>query len=170
MDVFRLLKQDHKEVRALFKKLQAARAAKARAKGLQQLQEALTLHIEAEEQIVYPWLRDQKRFRRTIGEAYEEHHVATNLLQELTQTPVEEERWGSKLTVLKEIVEHHVQEEEKELFPEAGRAFAKDEVKAIGQRVEEWKTRRMADMKKKAKRVAPARIEGETYEEQRPHA
>lgn len=170
MDVFKLLKQDHKEVRTLFKKLESSRPSKAREKGLQQLHEALTLHIEAEEQIVYPRLREEKKFRRTIGEAYEEHHVATLMLQELTQTPMKDERWGAKLTVLKEMLEHHLQEEEKELFPQANRALAKGEPKEMGQRVEEWKTQRLADMKKKAKRVAPERTEGDRHEERRPQA
>ena len=170
MDVFRLLKQDHKEAKALFKKLESSRPSKAREKGLQQLHQALTLHTEAEEQIFYPRLREEKKLRDTINEAYEEHHVATLLLEELVQTSMDDERWEAKLTVLKEMVEHHVQEEEKELFPKANRALKKNEAKEMGQRVEEWKRERATAMRKGAKRAEPEKTEGNTHEEQRAQA
>jgi hemerythrin superfamily protein len=163
MDVFKLLKQDHKLVKNLFKQLESSRPSKAREKGLQQLQQEISLHTEVEETIVYPRLREEKKLREVINEAYEEHHMATMLLEELMQTPIEEERWDAKLAVLKEMIEHHVQEEEKELFPKASKALKKDEIKALGKQVEDAKQERMAGLKK-AKRA------GDAEAEQRPQA
>ena len=163
MDVFKLLKQDHKEVKDLFKKLQSSRPSKSREKGMEQLREALTLHTQVEEQIVYPRLREEKKLRETVNEALEEHHMATLLLEELAQTPMDDERWEAKLSVLKEIVEHHVKEEEKEVFPKATKALDKGEAKELGRRVEEWKTEHQGDIKK-GKRVEEQE-EGDAHEE-----
>lgn len=169
MDVFKLLKQDHKTVKKLFKQLESSRPSKAREKGLQQLQQEIALHTEVEENIVYPRLREEKKLRETINEAYEEHHMATMLLDELMQTPIEDERWDAKLSVLKEMIEHHVQEEEKELFPKASKALGKEEAKSLGKQVEEAKKERMSGMKK-AKRVERPERPGEPEAEQRPQA
>src|SRR5581483_10986832 len=121
MDAFKLLKQDHKEVKGIFKKLESSRPSKAREKGFQQLYQELSLHTEVEENIFYPRLRQEDKLRETIGEAYEEHHVAKLLLDELAQTSMEDGRWDAKLSVLKEMVEHHVAEEEGELSADRGR-------------------------------------------------
>lgn len=169
MDVFKLLKQDHKEVKEIFKKLESSRPSKAREKSLQQLQQELVLHAEVEENVFYPRLREDKKLREMVNEAYEEHHVAKLLLEELARTSREDERWEAKLTVLKEMVEHHVQEEEKELFPKASKALGKEESKELGQRVENWKKERLQGMRK-AKRAGEEKASGNTREEQRAQA
>ncbi|MBI3899442.1 MAG: hemerythrin domain-containing protein [Gammaproteobacteria bacterium] len=159
MDVFKLLKQDHKEVKGLFKKLQKTSAQKAREKGLQQLALELTVHTAVEEEIFYPRLREEKKLRGTVNESYEEHHVAKRLLEELVQTPIEDERWQAKLSVLKEMIEHHVQEEEDELFPKASRALGKEESKALGLQIEAAKKQHLQDSRKNK---AAARLNGDT--------
>lgn len=161
MDVFRLLKQDHKEVRALFKQLRGSKPSKAREKAMQQLHQALSVHIEVEEQLVYPRLREEKRLREAVGEAFEEHHVAKLLLAELVRTSMDDERWDAKLSVLKELVEHHLsEEEEEEVFPKASKALGKDEAKTLGQQAEEAKKERMKSMRKRgAEAPAPAQEE-----------
>lgn len=144
MDVFTLLKRDHKEVKQLFEKIEnsTSRAVKLREKTLQQLAQELEMHTSLEEEIVYPRFKEIASLKDTILEAYEEHHVATQLLQEITDMSADEEQWKAKVTVLKEMIEHHVKEEEKELFPKAQKALGKDESEALGKRIEEEKKRR----------------------------
>lgn len=165
MDVFKLLKRDHKEVKGLFKKLENSKPSKAREKNFEQLHQELSLHTEVEEKIVYPRLREEDKLREMIGEAYEEHHVAKYILEELTQTSMEDERWDAKLSVLKEMVEHHVQEEEGELFPKAAKALGKEDAKALGQQVEAAKEERLKELKKE-KRASKGASSGNTHAEQ----
>jgi hemerythrin superfamily protein len=160
MDVFKLLKMDHKEAKGLFKKIESSSASKSREKLFQQLADALNLHTEMEEQIFYPRLREEEKLRETIGEAYEEHHVAKLLLDELLQTSIDDERWESKFTVLMEMIQHHVQEEEKELFPKAAKALGKEESKQLGQQIEAAKAERMKGMRK-AKRASKETSSGD---------
>lgn len=144
MDVFSLLKQDHKEAKQLFEKIEnsTSRAIKLREKTMQQLAQELEMHTSLEEEILYPRLKQIDDLKDMILESYEEHHVATQLLQEITEMTADEEQWKAKVTVLKEIIEHHVREEEKELFPKAHKAIGKEEAAELGKRVEEEKKRR----------------------------
>lgn len=145
MDVFRLLKRDHKEVKAIFKKLEKTSedSQKARTKGFEQLERELSVHAELEEELFYPRLKEVKKLKDTVNEAFEEHHIAKVLLQELAETAPEDERWAAKLSVLKEMIEHHVEEEEQELFPKAARALGKDESKQLGKRIEAAKKEKL---------------------------
>lgn len=144
MDVFNLLKQDHKTAKQLFEKIEksSSRATKLREKTMQQLAQELDMHTRMEEEIFYPRLKEFDDFKDTILEAYEEHHVATQLLQEIAELSPQEEQWKAKVTVLKEMIEHHVREEEKELFPKAQKALGKAEAAELGKRIEEAKNRR----------------------------
>lgn len=139
MDVFKLLKQDHKVAKKLFKEIEKEEAQKKREKAFEQLERELTLHTEVEETIVYPRLREEDKLKEVTLEAYEEHAVAKQLLKDLASTSMDDERWDAKLSVLKEIIEHHVEEEEKEVFPKAQKLLDKKEAKELGLRVEEAK-------------------------------
>lgn len=150
MDVFKLLKQDHKEAKALFKKIEKA-SEKTREKLFQKLAQELTLHTQVEEEIFYPRLREEEKLRELIGEAYEEHHVAKILIQEISSLSPEDERWEAKVSVLQEMIEHHVQEEEKELFPKAAKALGKEESKELGQQVEAAKKSAKRNTRQQAK-------------------
>ncbi len=136
MDVFKLLKRDHKEVKGIFKKLEKTSDESARNKGFARLERELSVHAEVEEELLYPRLRQEKKLRETVNEAFEEHHIAKVLLQELAETRPADERWAAKLSVLKEIIQHHVEEEETGLFPKAARALGKGESKELGKRIE----------------------------------
>lgn len=148
MDVFKLLKQDHRTAKKLFKEIEGAESApKRREKAFQQLERELTIHTQLEEQLVYPRFREEEKLKESTLEAYEEHHVAKQLLQELSETSMEDERWDAKLSVLKEMIEHHVEEEEKEIFPKAEKALGKEEAKELGKRVETAKKELMRGKK-----------------------
>lgn len=147
MDVFKLLKQDHREVEKLFGKIEKSSdsAVKTREKTFKQVAQALRAHMSVEENIVYPRLREIKVLKDTTNEAYEEHHVAKQLIEELADMSADEEQWKAKASVLKEIIEHHVEEEEKELFPKAQKALGKAESAELGKLVEQEKKKLQRD-------------------------
>ncbi|BAU48855.1 hemerythrin [Sulfurifustis variabilis] len=155
MDVFKLLKQDHAEVAKLFKKLEESseRAVKTREKTFKELAKELTVHTQVEEEIFYPRLREEESLREIINEAIEEHHVADTLLEEISAMPTDDEQWEAKLTVLKEVIEHHVEEEEKELFPKAEKLIDKDEAAEMAQTITEEKEGMMKGAHKGAKEM-----------------
>ncbi len=143
MDAFKLLKQDHEKVAGIFEKLEPTteRALKTREELFAQLKGELDVHAEVEEQIFYPAIKDAEETHEITLEAYEEHNVVKTLLAELDAEPKDTEEWKAKLTVLKENVEHHVEEEEEEMFPKARKVLDKELVEDLGTRMEEAKAK-----------------------------
>jgi iron-sulfur cluster repair protein YtfE (RIC family) len=143
MDAFKLLKQDHEKVAGIFEKLEPTteRALKTREELFAQLKGELTVHAEVEEQIFYPAIKDAEETHEITLEAFEEHNVVKTLLAELDAEPKDTEEWKAKLTVLKENVEHHVEEEEGEMFPKAKKVLDAELVEELGTRMEEAKAK-----------------------------
>ena len=141
MNAFTLLKADHKKVAGILEKLDATteRALKTREDLFSELKNELDLHTKIEETIFYPALEAKKETHDIVLEGIEEHRVVKRLLSELSGLAKDEEQWTAKFTVLKENVEHHVEEEEGEMFTKAKKAFDDDEIEALGTRMEEAK-------------------------------
>ena len=121
MDALTLLKDDHDKVKGMLDKLEKTteRAEVTRTEGLQALKQELTTHEAIEEEILYPALKEFAKTKDITLEAYEEHHVVDTIMAELEQTPVDDETWAAKFTVMKENLEHHIEEEEGEMFKKA---------------------------------------------------
>lgn len=146
MDAFTLLKTDHKTVAGLMEKIEATteRALKGREELFTQLKTELDIHAEIEEKILYPVLEKADETHDISLEAYEEHRIVKQLLTELAAEPKDAEEWTAKFTVLKENVEHHVEEEEGEMFKKARRVLSQEEVDELGARLEEAKGKQKA--------------------------
>jgi iron-sulfur cluster repair protein YtfE (RIC family) len=129
--------EDHRRFRALFKEYEGLgdRAFKSKADLSAKLFGLLGAHEAMEEEIFYPAVREEagKKAVDIVLEGFEEHHVADVLVAELEALDVEDETYDPKFKVLKENVEHHLEEEEDNLFPEARKALSEDESLAIGQ-------------------------------------
>ena len=138
MNVFELLKKDHEKVAGIFEEIEQTteRAVKTREELFARLRSELELHSQIEEAILYPALKQEEESREITLEAIEEHRVVKRLLKELEATPVESEQWMAKMTVLKENVEHHVEEEENEMFKSAREVLSKDQIENLTARVE----------------------------------
>lgn len=123
-----LLKKQHKDVKNLFKKVEKASGGNTRRQLLDEITMKLEAHTTIEEELFYPAVRalDTKKAKEMIAEAYEEHHVVKLVLQELPELDVEDEQFEAKMTVLSELIEHHVEEEEKEMFKAAKRIGAEE--------------------------------------------
>jgi hemerythrin superfamily protein len=142
MNAFQLLKEDHKKVAGIFEKLEPTteRGVKTREDLFTQLKNELDVHAEIEETIFYPALREADETHDIILEGYEEHKVVKTLLAELEKLPKDDETWGAKLKVLQENVEHHVEEEEGEMFKKARKVLSEKEAEELGVRLEAAKT------------------------------
>jgi hemerythrin-like domain-containing protein len=141
MDAFSLLKEDHRKVEELFSQLESASGGAAKMRVFEQIKTELELHTHIEETIFYPALEEPKQTHDLTLEAYEEHDVVKKLLQELSRAKSPNEEWEAKAKVLQENVEHHVEEEENELFPKASKALGAEEIETLGEQMESEKMR-----------------------------
>lgn len=141
MNAFTLLKNDHEKVAGILEKIDETteRATKGREQLFAQLKNELDIHTRIEEEILYPALEEYEETRAISLEAYEEHALVKQLLEELASSPKDDEQWTAKFTVLKENIEHHVEEEEGEMFPKARKVLSEDEIKDLGERLQEAK-------------------------------
>jgi hypothetical protein len=141
MDAIALLKADHDKMRKLLAELDSTteRGEKRRQELFATIKGELTLHEVIEEEIFYPELKAHPKSEDTVLEGFEEHHVVDLIMGELEQLDVTDETWGAKATVMKENVEHHMEEEEGEMFKQARQAFSRAELEDLGRRMEERK-------------------------------
>ncbi|MFN2460878.1 MAG: hemerythrin domain-containing protein [Candidatus Velthaea sp.] len=141
MDAITLLKTDHKNVKDLFKQVEglSERAAVARRRLCEQIAQELEAHAQAEEQIFYPALRERTKRNSEqydlIFESVEEHAIVKQLIAQLRELDPKDDRYKAKMTVMQELVEEHVKEEEREMFPAAKQMFESDELKQLGNRM-----------------------------------
>lgn len=144
MDAITLLKRDHAEVKAMFKEVEelGERATSSRQKLFRRIDEALTVHAQVEERIFYPRFKERAENteeREEVLEAYEEHALVKRLIGELEKLEPANETYEAKLKVLKDLVDHHVKEEEGTMFKMAREIFDKDELNELGEELEQAK-------------------------------
>jgi hemerythrin-like domain-containing protein len=145
-DIYELLKQDHRAVADLFKRIEASseRAGKSRAELFGKLSSDLLAHAHAEQATFYTALLDRVEDREALLEAFEEHGVVEKVVKDIESCDPSDERWLAKLIVLKEMVEHHVEEEESEIFKMAKKEFSEDEARALAEEMRERKAEERA--------------------------
>ncbi len=141
MEAIKLLKQDHEEVKKIMEKLDSTteRGVKTREQLFTKLKSEMQIHETIEEEIFYPALKEHPKAKEIVLEGYEEHHVVDNIMGEISSTPYDDETWAAKFKVMKENIEHHIEEEEGEMFKTAREVFSKSELEDLGARMEERK-------------------------------
>jgi hemerythrin superfamily protein len=148
VDAIVLLKNDHKTVEKLFKQFEKADDDELDEKRqiADQVIKELTTHAFIEEQIFYPEGRSAApETEDQVLESVEEHHVVVWMLSELADTEPSDERFDAKMTVLMENVRHHVEEEEKDWFPEVRKAMGRKRLQELGERLEQAKSEAPTD-------------------------
>lgn len=137
-----LLKKQHRQVKGLFKQLEKTEDSRGRRQLMEQITQALKMHTQLEEEVFYPAVAElgTQKARTMTMEAFEEHHVVDLVLAELPKVDPEDERFEAKMTVLKELIEHHVEEEESEMF-ELAQKIGPDGLKELGERMNEMASR-----------------------------
>ena len=136
-DPIALLEADHRRFEKLLEEGEKTteRAGKGRAEILDTLISELNVHEAIEEQVLYPALKPHAEARKIVLEGFEEHHVADIVLNELKRVATDSEKWAAKFKVLKENIAHHIQEEERMMFPAARGVLAREELLAMGARM-----------------------------------
>ena len=137
MDAIAMLKADHAKVKKLLDELEPTteRGVKTRSELFATIKGELTIHEVIEEEIFYPALKNHPKAKDIVLEGYQEHHVVDLLMGELEDLDVTDEKWGAKALVMKENIEHHIEEEEGEMFRKARQVFDRQELEDLGTRM-----------------------------------
>ena len=141
-DAIVVLKDDHKQIKKLFKDFQGAGEDATSRKGeiVRKIIEELTVHTYLENECMYPEVRKLlPDLEDDVLESYEEHHVADVLCIELYLMNPGDERFDAKTTVLIENVTHHIEEEEQEWFPKVREGLGRKQLQEIGARMIEMR-------------------------------
>jgi hypothetical protein len=141
MDALKLMREDHDKLKKLLERAEHAQAEGNRENLLDKIRAELKPHERMEEEVFYPALKDHKKAKDIVLEGYQEHHVADVVFAELEETPVGSDIWKAKMKVLKEGLEHHIEEEEGEMFKKARAVFDKSELDELGERMQAVKDR-----------------------------
>lgn len=145
-DAIKLLEAEHRQVEKWFKEFEATNGEKTKTKLVEQICLALKVHTQIEEEIFYPATRDvfSSDQEEMVDEAVVEHAAAKNLIAELEAMDVGDELFDAKVHVLMEMIEHHVEEEEKEYFPQARKTEL--DMEALGIQMAERREQLMGQM------------------------
>ena len=135
--LFDMLKEDHKEVTGLLTQTIENKDSSQ----FPQIRKMLEVHMEGEEKYFYPKIMEEDK--ETALESYEEHHVGKLVLNELNKTGKDDEAWIPKVEVLKDVLDHHIEEEESKIFTEAQQILSNEQEEEIAQQIEELKSQRM---------------------------
>jgi hemerythrin superfamily protein len=132
MNAIKLLESQHREVEALFKKFEKTNRSATKERLVEELSDKLAVHAAIEERHFYPAVKD-KQTEDLLRESLEEHLAAKRLIADLLDLGPDDENFEAKVKVLQEQIEHHVEEEEGELFPKVKKLMSADELEALGQ-------------------------------------
>jgi hemerythrin-like domain-containing protein len=141
MDGLDLLKSDHDEVKAMFERFDEAGSLVQMRQLADRIVQALEMHAMIEERAFYPELRRyaEDDLADQVLESLEEHQLVKRLCEELRLIDEDDERFEAKMKVLRDLVEHHVEEEESGLFPTLRKVIAKEDLRMIGEAIRQAK-------------------------------
>ena len=136
-DAIEILEREHRRFEALLKQGEETteRARATRRELLASLTADLNAHELMEEKVLYPALQAHPQAREIVLEGFEEHHVADLIVNELREVATNDEAWGAKFKVLKESIEHHIEEEEGNMFRLARGIFSREELRLLAARM-----------------------------------
>lgn len=138
MDIFDEMKKEHKEFKKLADDITETteRAIKTREKKFLKLSTELMAHHQAEEKVLVPVLKEHKETKKMGIEIEEEHHVANQIIYELRDIAVDKENWLVKFEVLKEVMDHHMKEEENEITKKGREVIEKERLEKMADKFE----------------------------------
>ncbi len=154
MNAVELLKSDHQKVKQLFRRFEEAgeRAHQTKKRIADEAIHEIEVHTEIEEKVFYPAVQAKAKgdLEDTVREGWEEHHVVDGIMAELKGLSPEDEQFEAKFKVLTENVEHHIEEEEKEMLPEAEKLLGKDAIEQLGSQMQQLKEQLQSSVAKTA--------------------
>ncbi len=135
------LHSEHEIVKSLFQQVQSAGSSSEKEQLFSKIKHELMPHMRGEERYFYPVLQEHKESKEDTLEAIEEHHAAKLIMNELEEMSSSDERWDAKASVLKEMISHHIEEEEGKIFQEARKLIPEDRMMKIAEQFESEKAR-----------------------------
>ena len=162
-DAISILKGDHERVRQLLRRLENTtdRATTQRKDLLSEIENEVKVHTTVEEEIFYPAFKEAVRSKsdqEIYFEAIEQHHVVDLVMPEIKSTDATSEQFGAKAKVLKDLIEHHDEEEETEMFPKARKEMSSDELVELGKQIHSRKQDLQSGLLTRAARTAGAAL------------
>jgi hemerythrin-like domain-containing protein len=144
-DAISILKKDHQTVRELLGKLESARMrpSKTRETLLSQIEHEVKVHSQLEKEIFYPAFKEsvpKKDEQILYFESLEEHRLVDTVIDEFHEEQQDDESFAARCKVLSDLLEHHLQEEERELFPVAKKSMDSDMLRELGEQIDQRKT------------------------------
>jgi len=136
MNAIEMLKQQHRQVAKMFKEFETAKSAGPRRKIFEQIADALAVHATIEEKHFYPAVK-KKQTEDILLESVEEHLEIKRVIADLLAMSADDENFDAKVKVLQEDVEHHVEEEQDEMFPKVEKLFDEETLEAIAEAMQE---------------------------------
>ena len=148
MNAIRLLTDDHDKVKKLLAdgEKTGESSPEKRRSIFEEIKREMTVHEQIEEQIFYKELREHPKAKDLVLEGIEEHNLVDTIMGELELTEPTDEYWGAKFKVMRENIEHHIKDEEGEMFPTARKVFDRDELEELGTRMDEMKQQAAASL------------------------
>jgi hemerythrin superfamily protein len=141
MNIIELLKEDHRKVEDLFAKVEETESEKQHLQLFEKIKTELETHTQIEETLFYPALEEHEDLKDMVLEAFEEHKQVKTLLREISALAEGSEKLDAKLKVMGENVEHHVGEEEDEMFPKVEELIEEQELERLGEEMLKLKKR-----------------------------
>jgi hemerythrin-like domain-containing protein len=137
MNAITLLTGEHTAMKKLLTELESTteRGVKTREELFGRIKTDLTLHEVIEEEIFYPALKEHPKAKEIVLEGYEEHNVVDMIVGEMEGLAFDDETWGAKAKVMQENIEHHMEEEEGDMFRKARQVFNESELEELGERM-----------------------------------
>lgn len=141
MDIFNQIKQDHEKTRQLATQIEALSDEQSEERGrlFSKFREAVLLHAHSEEKAFYKPLEKFDETSEEVGHAYEEHEEAEALLEQIATINADAPEWITLFRKLRQSLEHHMQEEENEMFRRAHKVVDDNDAEAMSEKMEEFK-------------------------------
>ncbi len=146
MDIFELIKADHRKVEEIFSQMENTKSSKTLDQCFNQLYKELNVHAQAEELTFYPTIRNHEGTEKLLEEAEEEHTEVKVMLEQMKSMDSSSAEFKEKLSQLKDAVEHHVQEEENDVFSQVRRFMNEEELKQLVKEFQEVKNTLQEEM------------------------
>ncbi|HBB36236.1 MAG TPA: hemerythrin [Cyanobacteria bacterium UBA8803] len=141
MDIFELIKQDHRQVEKLFAEIEKAKGSQKLARFFEEIEQELNLHVQVEQLTLYPAMREYEEMEKLLAEAEREHTQARILLEELKPLNPTSSEFQDKIEQLKDAVQHHVREEEEEVLPLVQQVMSDQELEQLGEEYQQAKNK-----------------------------
>jgi len=139
--LFDVLKSEHQEVKELLNQIQETGDEEGNL--FEEVRRKLELHMNGEEKYFYPEMGDYEELKELIIEAYEEHEAAQSVLRKLRWITFTDIGFKARIKVLKDLIEHHIEEEENEIFPAIEQIVSEDQLEKIEQDYMEYQNKKL---------------------------